>query len=156
MSTAHVRRVRVAAAALVAAAVAMAGAAWAQQPARAPSRPVDPASASQAQYLLDRERCNDPSVYQDKDACLREAAAARAARVRDETSGRSQSVDPAEYSRNEARRCDPLPPDLRADCLARVEGEGFAAGSVGGGGIFRESITREIGAQPPVVPVEIK
>ncbi len=134
--------------------------ALAQPAPKGSSAPPATSSASQAQYLLDRERCNDPALYEDKDACLREAAAARAWRARGGDAGDSpaagQAADPARFQRNEARRCDPLPPELRDDCLARVRGEGFAAGSVGGGGIFRESTTREIGAQPPIVPVEIK
>ncbi|MFT4103230.1 MAG: hypothetical protein QM674_19785 [Burkholderiaceae bacterium] len=134
------------------AAFAVAAALGAMSAARAQS---DTSSASQAQHLLDRERCNDPASYQDKDACLREAAAARAASARGGDANGSPAADPAEYRRNEARRCDPLPPALRDDCLARVGGAGIGAGSVGEGGILRESITREIGPQPPIVPVEI-
>lgn len=52
--------------------------------------------------------------------------------------------------RNALKRCEPLPPTLRSDCLARMQGQGSTSGSVAGGGIYRELVTREVGVAEPV------
>jgi hypothetical protein len=52
--------------------------------------------------------------------------------------------------RNAIKRCEPLPPELRNDCLARMQGKGTTSGSVASGGIYRELVTREVGIAEPV------
>jgi hypothetical protein len=54
--------------------------------------------------------------------------------------------------RNALRRCEPLPPALRSDCLARMQGQGTTSGSVAGGGIYRELVTREVGTVEAMEP----
>ena len=56
--------------------------------------------------------------------------------------------DPAQYTRNALQRCDSLKGDDRTDCWARIRGQGIATGSVEGGGIYRELVTREVGPVP--------
>ncbi len=59
--------------------------------------------------------------------------------------------DPAQYMRNALQRCEGLAGDDRRDCVARIaNGSGTTSGSVEGGGIYRELVTRE--TVPPVPP----
>lgn len=103
------------------------------------------ASDPDARYRQERERCERMQSADDRATCLREAAAARA----DARRGRlvTGPDDPIRYLENALRRCEPLPPDQRADCEYRVRGGGTARGSVEAGGIYRETVTREIPAQ---------
>lgn len=59
--------------------------------------------------------------------------------------------DPAQYVRNAMVRCERLEGDDRKDCIARIGGKGTTSGSVEGGGIYRELVTRTVGT-PPVPP----
>lgn len=87
-------------------------------------------------YGSDRALCISGLTHQEREDCLREAAAARQA------ARRGDLLDPgdeAEYQRNAFRRCERLPEQFRADCIARIRGEGtITEGSVEGGGIYRE------------------
>ena len=118
--------------------------------AAAPGGPRRPAVA-RAEAAGDR--CADGSLSADRDACRREAAAVQAERAR----GADVDVpDPATLERNARARCERLPDDLRADCLSRAAGHGSTDGSVEGGAILRETVKRELGGRPPVVPVEVR
>lgn len=50
-------------------------------------------------------------------------------------------VSPEQARANALQRCDRLPDFYKTDCIARVEGGGEVAGSIVGGGQFKESIT---------------
>lgn len=52
---------------------------------------------------------------------------------------------PEALARNLIQRCNALPLGLRGDCVARMQGQGTTSGSVAGGGIYRELVTREVG-----------
>lgn len=54
------------------------------------------------------------------------------------------------YVENQFRRCNALRGPDKIDCIARMAGEGTRSGSVEGGGIYRELITREVQPSPPV------
>ncbi|MFA7505800.1 MAG: hypothetical protein WCZ28_13960 [Burkholderiaceae bacterium] len=99
-------------------------------------------------YEADRALCISGLSHQEREDCLREAAAARQAARR----GQLDDGD-AEYRRNALRRCDALPPQAREDCLARMRGEGtMIEGSVEEGGIYRERrelIPAPAPARPP-------
>lgn len=85
-------------------------------------------------YEADRALCISGLTHQEREDCLREAAAARQAARR----GQLGDGD-AEFRRNALRRCDALPGEARDDCLARMRGEGtMLEGSVEEGGIYRE------------------
>ena len=88
------------------------------------------------------------SARQDHATCMREAAAAR------DESRRGRLADQGtDYSKNALQRCDALPAADRQDCMARMEGQGKASGSVEAGGIYRESVTRRPArVLSPVVP----
>jgi hypothetical protein len=60
--------------------------------------------------------------------------------------------NPQQLARNALRRCEPLPEADRRDCVARMQGQGTTTGSVAAGGIYRELVTREVGAVPVPVP----
>ncbi|HLS55068.1 MAG TPA: hypothetical protein VK052_03290 [Zeimonas sp.] len=93
-------------------------------------------------YRQERERCERIESPADRAVCLREAAAARAEARRGLLTDRPD--DPIRYLENALKRCEPLPPDERADCEYRVRGGGTTRGSVEAGGIYRETVTREV------------
>jgi len=105
---------------------------------------AEPTSASstaddiEAKYQRDRTLCLTGLTHQARSDCLREAGAARdeARRAR---LGNGQP--PSEYLENALKRCQRLPEADRADCEARVRGEGTQRGSVESGGIYRETRT---------------
>ena len=61
--------------------------------------------------------------------------------------------DPAQYKRNALTRCEGLTGADRQDCLVRIDGKGTTSGSVEGGGIYRELVTREVGV--PAAPAAV-
>jgi hypothetical protein len=93
--------------------------------------PAKPSTADQS-YQQQRADCLAGKTAEDQATCLREAGAARQSARRGDLSNGS------DYERNALMRCQPLPPDDKADCERRVRGEGNSSGSVGGGGIYRE------------------
>lgn len=117
-------------------------AAWGVTPALAASK-TGP-SASEARYQRDAAACRTTRAN-DMANCLSEASTARAARE-----PASVDLDPGRFARNALKRCEPLSEPDRSDCVARIRGEGTSTGSVAGGGIYRELVTREIAS--PVAP----
>ncbi|MBE0549105.1 MAG: hypothetical protein IH627_15940 [Rubrivivax sp.] len=104
-------------------------------------------SAAQARHAQDVAACKSGRSTQDRAACLREAGAALMEAKRGGLGSGSQP-----YSANQFLRCDPLPADQRKDCIARMQGQGTTSGSVAGGGIYRELVTREAGAASAATP----
>lgn len=125
---------------LAAAALFLAGIAHAAEPASTGSRATRAGGTAGSTYQRDVARCDAGQTYEDKRTCLREAGAAR------EQAGELGSGTPDEYRRNALARCDPLPAQDRADCRARIEGQGTEKGSVAGGGIYRQLVTETVGA----------
>ena len=101
------------------------------------------ATTSEAAAVYERERtaCITGQSNQDRETCLREAAAARA-----EAMHRASSPDEATLQANRIRRCAALPAEERRDCELRMSGAGTQSGSVAEGGIYRELVTRDVGA----------
>lgn len=90
-----------------------------------------------SRYRQERAACLSGQTSQDRATCLREAGAAL-------QEARRGGVEPTPtYAANALRRCEPLPDPDRADCVARMKGAGSVSGSVEGGGIVRELVTRE-------------
>jgi hypothetical protein len=89
---------------------------------------------------------------QDRSACLREEAAARAELKKGtlDAAGNSGS-----YEINALARCGALPAADRGDCERRVRGEGTTSGSVPGGGVYRELVT-PVPAQDNSAPAPAK
>ena len=105
------------------------------------------ASETEARYEQDRAKCLSGKSNQDQATCLKEASSARDAA----NQGQLNDGD-AKYKRNAKTRCDALSADEATDCLARMKGKGTTSGSVEAGGIYRETVTTEIGAARPAVP----
>ena len=93
--------------------------------------------------------CTSGQSNQDRATCLREAGAALVEARRGGLDGNASS-----YEKNQLRRCEPLPAEERSACEARMRGQGTTSGSVAGGGIYRELVTRETEApvMPPAAP----
>jgi hypothetical protein len=102
------------------------------------------AARSEARYQRDAAICLSRRFVGDKAECLSDASTARASRA-----PVTIDPDPGRYARNALKRCEPLSEPDRSDCVARMQGGGTTSGSVAGGGIYRELVTREI----PVAPV---
>ena len=134
------RHIAQAARALVATAALLAAASpWAAEP---PSR--DRLSAGHGKATA---RCPHGVTHEGGSVCLSKAEL-------DLTRARQAALDkdPAQYMRNALIRCDGLGGDDKRDCVARIQGQGTTSGSVESGGIYRELVTREVGAPPAKAP----
>ena len=94
-----------------------------------------------ARYQVERSACLNGQSNQDRPTCLREANAAFA-----EAKRGGLDDGPVDYHANALKRCEPLRGDDRQACIARMNGEGTTSGSVAGGGIYRELVTRKVGS----------
>ncbi len=102
-------------------------------------------------YHAERAECQRISNAESRQACLREAGAALQA------SRNNQLTTPsaAEKQANALQRCDRLPEERRALCLAlHKSDETRVRGSVEGGGVFRELRIVEKGEPIPVSEYE--
>lgn len=108
---------------------------------------ASPAAEAKARLQRDRAACARVRDHDARQNCLSEASTAYA-----RTRPTASDEDPATLARNAQRRCAPLPEADRKDCLARMQGQGTTSGSVGGGGIYRELVTREAEAPRAVQP----
>ncbi len=106
-----------------------------------------------ARYRSDVTRCNAGQSNQDKATCLREAGAARDEARRNRLSNGNQA-----YGNNETARCQALPAAERNDCMLQMSGQSTTTrGSIGGGGVLRETTIVTPGAPVPApgtVPVQ--
>ncbi|MCC2596651.1 hypothetical protein LKR43_09900 [Pusillimonas sp. MFBS29] len=106
----------------------------------------------QARYELDVQRCNSGQTNQDKATCLQEAGAAR-----DEANRHRLTSSNQAYDKNQTQRCEALPASEREDCLLQMSAPNTATqsttvtGSVGGGGVLRET-TITMPAAPTTSP----
>jgi hypothetical protein len=104
----------------------------------------------QARYQRDSALCMSAKYKGDRDECLGEASTARSMALPSPV-----DLDPGRYARNALKRCEPLPEAERRDCVSRMQGQGTTNGSVAGGGIYRELVTREsapAASAPEVAP----
>lgn len=90
-------------------------------------------------YQAERAACERLGPADDRRACLRDAGAALEAARR----GELGNVDAATLHRNARLRCEPLPADQQAACLARMDDEGTLSGSAQAGGLYRELVIVE-------------
>jgi hypothetical protein len=96
----------------------------------------------------ERSQCSDPAV-QDRQACLREAGAARAEARRGTLADANTDFD-----KNRLERCSwHKAAEERDYCERRMRGEGTTTGSVEGGGILRELTVIVPVEEAPVTPV---
>ncbi len=104
------------------------------------------AAASEARYQRDAAVCLSRGYKGARNECLSDASTARASRE-----PVTIDPDPGRYARNALQRCEALKDADRADCVARMQGQGTTSGSVAGGGIYRELVTRD-GVAVPAAP----
>jgi len=123
-----------------AAAALLAGAACAPALAARHAAPGSP----EAQYQQDRADCLAGRTQQDRATCLKEAGAALVEARR----GGLTSADAGTLQRNAVARCQRQPAEDRADCERLARGEGRTSGSVEGGGVIKEIVTRTVGPAP--------
>ncbi|MEO7107639.1 MAG: hypothetical protein ABIZ09_14785 [Rhodoferax sp.] len=98
-----------------------------------------PSSASpdaQARYRHDMAVCESGQSNQALNVCRTEARNALAAAKRGGLIDESQN----QYTRNALNRCTAFQGDDRAACEARILNPSRVEGSVGGGGLLRESV----------------
>jgi hypothetical protein len=101
------------------------------------------AAASEARYQRDAAVCLSRGYKGERNECLSDASTARASRE-----PVTIDPDPGRYARNALQRCEALKDADRSDCVARMQGQGTTSGSVAGGGIYRELVTREVVVVP--------
>ena len=94
---------------------------------------------AQARYRQEMAVCDSGRSNQDTATCREEARKALAAARSGQLNEPSTS-----YQQNATQRCGVLQGDDMRDCEARMRGQGSVEGSVGGGGIIRESVTTTI------------
>ena len=94
------------------------------------------AQAQGGTYEAERARCLSGQSDQARDTCLKEAGAAQDEARR----GQLGAGGAQDLQRNATQRCDAQPPADRAACVQRIVG-GASEGSVGGGGLIRQTET---------------
>lgn len=108
--------------------------------------PNDPAAA-QARYQQEVAACTAMHSAANSANCLKEARHAMAEIRRGKMNEAWQASD---FDKNAVLRCEVHQGDDRADCLARIRGQGKTEGSVAGGGILRElTTTKTVMVSPP-------
>jgi len=100
---------------------------------------------AQARYQREAAACN--SGRDRRPDCLSDAALRLANRL-----PTPAGEAPEALARNLLKRCEPLPEPDRKDCVARMQGQGSTSGSVAGGGIYRELVTRDVVVPAPTQP----
>lgn len=97
---------------------------------------VDP----KARYAKESAACSRIAEHGARANCLSEAST-RLAATQPTPAGESAEL----LRQNAIKRCEALPEPERKDCLLRMQGQGTVSGSVEGGGLYRELVTREVG-----------
>jgi uncharacterized protein YfaQ (DUF2300 family) len=113
--------------------VALALAAWVL-----PAFAAGPATQAEGNYQQEKARCTAGQSSQDRATCLKEAGAA----YEETRRGGLGAASAADLERNATQRCDAQPAADRPACIQRILGAGAAEGSVGGGGLIRETETK--------------
>lgn len=98
--------------------------------------------SAQATYQAERKACMEGrTTNEDRATCLKEAGAAYAEARR----GRlSNNVSDEQKRENALLRCREQPASERTDCERMARGEGKVSGSVAGGAIVKELVTRTV------------
>jgi hypothetical protein len=92
---------------------------------------------AQQQYKQDRAYCTSGQATEDRATCLKEAAAAY-------QEARRGTLQPGgNFAQNSTERCSAQPAEDREACMQRMMGAGPMQGSVKGGGMMRESETKD-------------
>ena len=95
-------------------------------------------SEAQASYQQERARCLRGESSQARPTCLKEAAAA----YEEARRGGLANAPGTDLARNATQRCSAQPAADRDACVQRIKGAGSTEGSVGGGGLIRQTETK--------------
>lgn len=108
--------------------------------------PKAPAAGSpEAVYQQDRAKCLAGRSHQDRTTCLQEAGAA----LQEARRGRLDNGEDARtLQQNALMRCQRQPVEERPACERLARDEGSRSGSVEGGGVVKELVTRTVGPVP--------
>jgi hypothetical protein len=98
-------------------------------------------SGAAAQYKSDLAACDSSRATEERTRCRTEAG-----RAYSQAKAGDFNTPSDQLAQNARRRCEALKGDDRGACEARMSGAGSTEGSVGGGGILRES-TRTVPAR---------
>lgn len=102
---------------------------------------------ARAQYARDVAHCRSLTPRSTERAnCLSEASTRFHMKLPSKA-----TESPDILARNALRRCDPLPPADKTECVARMQ-YGSATGSIAGGGVLRSLTTREPVTDPAALP----
>jgi hypothetical protein len=93
-----------------------------------------------ATFERERAACVEGRTQQSQADCLKEARNSLADKKRGVLDNANASFDA-----NKHQRCAYLPADQREDCMRIADGEGSQSGSVEGGGVLKELVTRTVG-----------
>lgn len=99
-------------------------------------------------YQQYRADCLAGRTHQDRATCLREAGAA----LQEARRGGLESGSSSTWQQNALQRCQRQPAEERAACERLARGEGTTSGSVEGGGVIKEVVTRTVGPTPAPAP----
>jgi hypothetical protein len=105
---------------------------------------ADPVTST---YKQERAACLNGQSNQDRATCLKEVEAARGEAKRGRLNDNAASLE-----QNALMRCNTLPTADREDCVQRIR-SGAVSGSVGGGGIYRETSRTVVDPSPPPEPM---
>ncbi len=105
--------------------------------------------SAEAAYQRERAACLAGQTSQDRATCLKEAGAALAESRRGTL---DKGLSDAERAQNKLQRCQLQSADKRADCERLARGEGSTQGSVEGGGVIKELVTRSVGNDAAAEP----
>jgi hypothetical protein len=103
-----------------------------------PASAAGPVSPAESKYEQEKARCVAGQSNQDRATCLKEAGAA----YDEARKGSLGATSAADLERNATQRCEAQPAADQAACIQRIVGAGAAEGSVGGGGLIRETETK--------------
>lgn len=98
-------------------------------------------------YQRESATCSAIRAHDARANCLSEAST-RYASTRPSAPGESPEV----LARNATQRCAALPEDQRANCVARMQGQGTTSGTVSAGGIYRELVSPDVPRATPARP----
>jgi hypothetical protein len=111
-------------------------------------------AAAKARYEADRAKCLSGTSQESQATCLKESGAV----LKEREQGKIQATpkDQATLKQNAMQRCTNLPAKDKADSESRVNGQGVTEGSVGGGGIVKETVTTTVQPRGSQVPPDTK
>ncbi len=94
-------------------------------------------SSAEQRYQQERSHCLEGRSHQDRETCLKEAVNARAEARKQPETGTQQ-----DWQRNALARCELVQAKDKDACVALVKGKGQQSGSVEGGGVIKEIVTK--------------